>query len=200
MLRIADTIFSLDILEKKFTCNLIHCNGSCCRYGDSGAPLSDPEVQILDEIWPEVKPFLRSEGIETIEESGTSVIDMEDEYVTPLINNQDCAYSIISGDILMCGIERAWTEGKISIQKPLSCHLFPIRIKQFDGFKAVNYEKLAICSGGREKGGAEEVYIYEFLKAPLIRAVGENIYNELCVAADDLKKQKTLKPKHNDFS
>jgi Protein of unknown function (DUF3109) len=128
------------------------------------------------------------------------VIDMEDEYVTPLINNQDCAYSIISGDILMCGIERAWTEGKISIQKPLSCHLFPIRIKQFDGFKAVNYEKLAICSGGREKGGAEEVYIYEFLKAPLIRAVGENIYNELCVAAGDLKKQKTLKPKHNDFS
>ena len=193
MLRIEDTIFSLDILEKKFTCNLQKCHGNCCRYGDSGAPLSDPEVLILDEIWPEVKPFLREEGIATIEEWGTSVIDIENDYVTPLINNLDCAYSVISGDILMCGIERAWTEGKISFQKPLSCHLFPIRIKQFAGFKAANYEELAICSDGREKGCGDGVYIYEFLKTPLLRALGENIFNELCVNAGELRKKKVIK-------
>jgi len=89
----------------------------------------------------------------------------------------------------MCGIEKAWTAGKIEFQKPLSCHLFPIRIKEFSGFRAVNYEELAICSCGREKGCRDGIYVYEFLKDPLIRALGENIYYELCVAADQLGRK-----------
>jgi hypothetical protein len=187
MLRIGDTIFSFDILEKKFKCDLRLCHGYCCRYGDSGAPLSDPEVQIRDEIWPEVKHFLRPDGIDVIEESGTSVIDSDGDNVTPLIDNLDCAYSVFNGDILMCGFEKARTEGKINFQKPISCHLFPVRIKQYSGFTAVNYEEQAICSAARKKGCKEGVYVYEFLKAPLIRALGENIYYELCVAAEQLK-------------
>ena len=95
MLRIDDTIFSFDILEKKFRCNLAACHGNCCRYGDSGAPLSEDEVKILDEIWPVVRPYLRPEGIETIEKKGRSVKDFENDWVTPLIGNDECAYTIM---------------------------------------------------------------------------------------------------------
>jgi len=193
MLRIEDTIFSFDILEKKFRCNLPLCLGNCCRYGDSGAPLSTSETHILDEIWHEVKPYLRPDGIATIEEQGTSTTDFENDRVTPLISNEECAYTIYSDNILMCGIEKAWSDGKISFRKPLSCHLFPIRIKYYSDFKAINYEEIAICSPARKTGEEEGLYVYEFLKEPLIRALGEKIYKELCIAAVELRKNNTLK-------
>jgi hypothetical protein len=188
MLRIGDTIFSLDILEKKFRCDLPRCLGNCCRYGDSGAPLSDEEVDTLKEIWPEVRPYLRSEGIEVIENKGTSVKDFENDSVTPLVGNEECAYAILDNDVFMCGIEKAFSEGKIQFQKPVSCHLFPARIKQYSGFRAVNYQELSICHSAVERGKTENVYIYEFLKDPLIRALGEETYNELCIAAKELRR------------
>jgi len=189
MLRINDTIFSFDILEKKFRCNLPLCLGNCCRYGDSGAPLSTTEALILDEIWEEVKPYLRPEGIAAIEEKGRSITDFENEKVTPLIGNEECAYTILKENIIMCGIEQAWTDGKIGFRKPLSCHLFPIRIKYYSDFKAVNYEELAICSPARKTGTEEGIFVYEFLKEPLIRALGEELYAELCIAAVELRKK-----------
>jgi hypothetical protein len=189
MLRINDTIFSFDILEKKFRCDLPACLGNCCRYGDSGAPLSTNEAHILDEIWPLVKPYLRPEGVVAIEEKGRSITDFENEKVTPLIGNEECAYTIFKDNIIMCGIEKAWTDGKINFRKPLSCHLFPIRIKYYSDFKAVNYEELVICSPARNAGSMEGVYVYEFLKEPLIRALGEDLYEELCIAAVELRKQ-----------
>jgi len=188
MLRIGDTIFSLDILEKKFRCDLPLCLGNCCRYGDSGAPLTGEEVSILKKIWPEIKPYLRSEGISVIEEEGTSVKDFENDTVTPLIGNEECAYAILDGNIFMCGIEKAWSEGKITFQKPVSCHLFPARIKQYAGFRAVNYQELSICNAGVRCGQTEGIYVYEFLKAPLVRALGEETYNELCIAGEELRK------------
>ena len=192
MLRIEDTIFSFDILEKKFKCDLPLCLGNCCRYGDSGAPLSDMEVHLLDSIWPVVKSYLRSEGIKIIEEKGTSITDFENDTVTPLIDNRECAYTVLKDNIFMCGIEKAWMDGKINFQKPLSCHLFPIRIKQFPGFRAVNYEELPFCSDGREEGSREGVYVYEFLKEPLIRAIGEKMYGELCRTADELQNKSII--------
>jgi hypothetical protein len=187
MLRINDTIFSLDILEKRFRCDLSRCFGSCCRYGDSGAPLTDEEVKILKGIWPEIKPYLRPEGIRVIEKEGTSVTDFEKEKVTPLISNEECAYTVLNGNIFMCSIEKAWTDGVTSFRKPLSCHLFPIRIKQYRDFTAVNYQEITICKPGRECGAEAGVYLYEFLKEPLIRAIGEEMYNDLCIAAIELK-------------
>ena len=189
MLRIGDTIFSFDVLEKRFKCNLPECLGNCCRYGDSGAPLSDSEAEILEKIWTEVKPYLRPEGVRIIEEKGTSTADSENELVTPLIESEECAYAILKDNIYMCGIEKAWSEGKISFQKPLSCHLFPVRIKQFSGFRAVNYQELSICSSACERGREEGIYVYEFLEEPLIKAVGSETYRELCIAADELRKQ-----------
>jgi len=193
MLRINDTIFSFDILEKKFICDLPACLGNCCRYGDSGAPLSEDEALIVYDIWDKVKPYLRAEGIAAIEKQGTSITDFENENVTPLIGNEECAYTILKDNILMCGIEQAWSEGKISFKKPLSCHLFPVRIKNYSDFRAVNYEELAICAPARKKGSEDGVYVYEFLKEPLIRALGEEMYNDLCIAAYELRKNKTLK-------
>lgn len=188
MLRIDDTIFSLDILEKKFRCNLPLCLGNCCRYGDSGAPLSSNEAHTLIEIFDKVEPYLRPEGIAAIREKGTSITDFENERVTPLIGNEECAYTIFDGDVIMCGIEKAWHEGKITFRKPLSCHLFPARIKYYSDFRAVNYEELAICSPARKAGDNEGIYVYEFLKEPLIRALGEDLYKELCIAAVELRK------------
>lgn len=193
MLRIDDTIFSFDILEKKFRCDLPVCHGNCCRYGDSGAPLSSAEVHILDEIWPDVKPYLRPEGVKAVEEKGKSVTDFDNDRVTPLIGNEECAYTVMQDNIFMCGIERAWSEGKVRFRKPLSCHLFPARIKYYSDFRAVNYTELAICSAARATGAEEGVYVYEFLKEPLMRAMGEDLYKELCIAAVELRKNNTLK-------
>jgi hypothetical protein len=192
MLRIDNTIFSFDILEKKFRCNLPLCCGNCCLYGDSGAPLSVSETLILEEIWTEVKPYLRPEGVAAIEENGRSIMDFENERVTPLIKNKECAYTIINDNIFMCGIEKAWSDGKINFKKPLSCHLFPARIKYYSDFRAVNYEELSICSSGRSTGTEEGVYLYEFLREPLIRSLGEELYKELCIAAVELRKNKTI--------
>jgi hypothetical protein len=193
MLRIDDTIFSFDILEKKFRCNLVLCHGNCCLYGDSGAPLSADEAHILENIWNEVKPYLRPEGVAVIDKNGRSIVDFENDRVTPLIDNKECAYTIIKDGIFMCGIEQAWSDGKINFRKPLSCHLFPVRIKYFSDFRAVKYEELSICSDARKTGTDKGIYVYEFLKEPLIRALGEDMYKELCVAAGELRKNKTIK-------
>ena len=189
MLRIDDTIFSTDILEKKFRCDLSMCLGRCCRYGDSGAPLSEGEPEILEEIWESVKPYLRSEGIASIVEKGTSEIDFEGDHVTPLIGNEECAYTILEDGIFLCGIEKAWIEKKVTFRKPLSCHLFPVRIKQYSGFKAVNYEELQLCSSACNAGGRDGIFLYEFLKEPLVRAFGIKVYNELCIAASEQKNK-----------
>jgi hypothetical protein len=193
MLRIEDTIFSFDILEKKFRCDLTQCMGNCCRYGDSGAPVSASEASILEEIWEDVRPYLRPEGISAIEDQGKWIKDFENDKVTPLIGNEECAYTTLNDGILFCGIEQAWIDGRISFRKPLSCHLFPIRIKHYSEFRAVNYVELAICSPARKCGNSDGIYVYEFLKEPLIRALGEELYNDLCISADELRKAKTIK-------
>lgn len=186
MLRIDDTIFSLDLIEKKFRCNLTKCFGNCCRYGDSGAPVTADEAVVLAEIWPLVKPYIRPEGIRAIEKSGTTVKDFENDLVTPLIDNKECAYTIIENGVWLCGIEKAYSEGKISFQKPVSCHLYPVRIKEFSDFTAVNYDEQPVCAAARHTGEDEGVRVYEFLREPLIRALGEKMYGELCLAAKEI--------------
>ncbi len=145
---------------------------------------------MLNEILAVVKPYMRPEGIKEVEENGTSVKDFENENVTPLINNEECAYTIKENNIYLCAIEKAWADRKTAFRKPLSCHLFPVRIKQFSGFRAVNYQDLQICSAALDKGREEGMYVYEFLKEPLIRAIGEEMYSELCIAAEELRKKK----------
>jgi hypothetical protein len=188
MFQLGKTIVSEDILEKDFVCNLSACKGACCVDGDAGAPLSEEETKILAEIYPKVKPFLRKEGIEAIEKLGTSVIGTDGTLETTLIDEKDCAYVIFDGQTALCGIEQAYNQGEVSWKKPVSCHLYPIRVKDFTEFAAVNYDRWDICDDACTLGKELQVPIYIFVKEALIRKFGEDWYSELEKVAEELKK------------
>ena len=187
MFQLQKTIVSEEILEKQFVCNLTACKGACCIDGDAGAPLDKEETLILDEIFKNIKPILREEGVKAIEEQGTYIITDKGEYETPLINNADCAYVIYDKNIALCGIEQAYNQGLISYKKPISCHLYPIRVNQYSSFAAVNYHKWYICNDACILGKELQVSVYKFLKEPLIRKFGEAWYNQLEKIAEELK-------------
>jgi hypothetical protein len=190
MLQIDDTIVSLALLEKKFSCDLKACKGSCCRYGDTGAPLTAEEAATLERIWPDLWPYLRPEGIRAAEEQGTSLADIEGELVTPLVNNEECAYTVIEDGIYKCGIEMAFNAGAVDFRKPLSCHLFPLRVKQYSSFRAVNYEEWAICRPGVAAGVKKNSPLWAYLRDPLVRAFGEEWYGKLKWSAEEYGKNK----------
>jgi len=190
MLEIGRTIVSLDILEKKFLCDLLKCKGACCVEGDSGAPVTPEEVKAIEEAYPEVEPYLSENHRAEISKQGFAVIDMDGDLVTPLENNKQCVYTYKENDILKCGIEKAFLDGKISFRKPVSCHLFPIRITEYKRFDAVNYQQIDICKPGRVCGKGAELPLYVFLKEPLIRKYGEEWYEQLQYAADNMPGRK----------
>jgi hypothetical protein len=176
MIEIGKAIVSLDVFTRHFLCDLAACKGICCEEGDAGAPLSKDELPILEAIYPAVAPYLRPEGRAAIEAQGFYVIDTDGEEVTPLINNKECAYTIYESGVAKCGIEKAWAEKKIDWQKPLSCHLYPIRITQYREFDAVNYDKQLFCAPARKCGAKHELAVFKFLKEPLIRKYGQEWY------------------------
>ncbi|WP_016989032.1 DUF3109 family protein [Flavobacterium sp. ACAM 123] len=188
MFQLGKTIVSEDILSKDFVCNLTACKGACCVNGDAGAPLSQDETKILEEIYPKVKPFLRKQGIAVIESQGTSVVGTDGELETPLIDDQDCAYVIYDGKTALCGIEQAYNQGVIDWKKPVSCHLYPVRVKDFTEFAAVNYDKWDICDPACSLGQELEVPVYKFVKEALVRRFGEDWYLELEKVAEGMKK------------
>ena len=188
MFQIGKTIVSEDILEKEFVCNLSACKGACCVDGDAGAPLSEAETKILESIYPKVKPFLRKEGIAAIETQGTWRKGTDGDLETPLIDEKDCAYVIYDGKTALCGIEQAYNQGVIDWKKPVSCHLYPIRVKDFTEFAAVNYDKWEICDDACSLGKELEVPVYKFVKEALIRRFGEDWYIELEKVAQEIKK------------
>lgn len=191
MIQINDTIISTDLLKKEFVCNLSKCKGICCVEGDSGAPLEEDELEVLDEIYEDVKPFLRKEGIEAIESQGTFIRDVDGDWVTPLVNNAECAYVIFDEKgITKCGIEKAWEEGKTGFRKPVSCHLYPVRVQKFKTFTALNYHHWDICSDACSLGKEMNVTVADFLKVPLIRKFGEEWYEQLMAAKKEVKKFK----------
>ncbi len=189
MIEIGRTIISLDVFEKHFLCDLLKCKGACCVEGDSGAPVTEDEAKQIEKNYPQFENYLPEKHKEEIKKQGFSVIDSDGDLVTPLVENRQCAYSFYDEKgILKCSIEKSFREGKSSFQKPVSCHLFPIRIKKYRRFEAVNYEQLKICKPGRECGKSNELPLYKFLKEPLIRNYGEEWYREVEIAADYLEK------------
>jgi hypothetical protein len=188
MFQLHKTIVSEEILEKEFVCNLSACHGACCVDGDAGAPLEESETKILAEIFEKVKPFLRPEGIKAIEAQGTHVTSEFGELETPLIDGKDCAYVIFDGKTALCGIEQAYNEGIVDWKKPVSCHLYPIRVKEYSDFAAVNYHKWHICSDACALGEELGVPVYQFVKEALVRKFGQPWYDELEKVAEELKK------------
>jgi len=180
MILIENTCISDDVEDQFFVCNLDKCKGACCVEGDSGAPLDEVELAILDQIYPHVEPYLSEAGKEVIAKEGTYTTDWEGDFVTPVINGKECAYAIYDKrGILKCGIEEAYNDGKIDYKKPISCHLYPIRVTKYEQYHALNYDRWEICSPACGLGKELGVPVYKFLKEPLIRAYGTNWYDQL---------------------
>lgn len=191
MIEIGRTILSRDIFEKYFLCDLLKCKGACCVEGDSGAPLTKEEAQLIELEFNNFEGYLPGKQKHEIEKQGFSIIDNEGDLVTPLINNRQCVYSFYDNNgILKCAIEKAYFEGKTTFRKPVSCHLFPIRITEYKRYDAINYQELNICKPGRECGISQKLPLYKFLKEPLIRKYGEEWYSELEIAASYLGSSK----------
>ena len=183
MIQVGNKIIALDVFEKYFVCDLNSCKGACCVEGDSGAPLLKEEKYILEDLYEKVRPYMSKKGIAAIENQGIAVYDSEGDLTTPLINNRECAFVAYENGISKCTIEQAYLDGKINFKKPISCHLFPIRIKEYCDFDAVNYEQIKVCGPACDCGSKLQVPIYVFLKEPLIRKYGEDWYKELLESA-----------------
>lgn len=189
MIEIGRTILSVDVFEKHFLCDILKCKGACCIEGDSGAPLTDKEAILIEQEYSEFEELLPEKHKKEITKQGNSVIDSDGDLVTPLVNNRQCVYSYYNDKgILKCAIEKAHFDGKTKFRKPISCHLFPIRITEYERFDAVNYQELDICKPGRECGTSEKLPLYKFLKEPLIKKYGKEWYEEVEIAADLLKE------------
>ena len=186
MILIDNTCISDDIEDQLFVCNLDKCKGACCVEGDSGAPLDADELEILEKIYPQVEPYLTEAGKKVISQEGTHTQDWEGDYVTPVIDGKECAYAIYDNrGILKCGIEQAYNDGKTDYKKPISCHLYPIRVTKYEQYHALNYDRWQICSDACTLGQELGVPVYKFLKEPLIRAYGPIWYKQLTTEIDE---------------
>jgi hypothetical protein len=179
MISIGNTIVSEEVIKKQFSCDLHACHGECCVQGDSGAPLEEEEISIIEDLLDDIEPFMTEAGKEVVRLKGVFDYDEDGDFVTTLVNDRECAFVYFENDIALCAIEKAYREGKINYYKPISCHLYPIRISKYSGFEAINYHKWEICDLALLKGKKEKVALYEYVKEPLIRKYGAEWYEKL---------------------
>ena len=180
MIQIDNTLLSEDLFEKEFVCDLNACRGACCIEGDAGAPLTIEEVGILEDIYEDLKPFLTEEGKASIEKNGVFYMDQDADYVTMLNNGKECSFTTYDEKgIAKCGIEDAYRSGKVNFKKPISCHLYPIRVTQLKEYEALNYDKMKLCDAACVLGEQLKVKVYQFVKEPLIKKYGEEYYKKL---------------------
>lgn len=188
MLQIDDTIISLDIIEKKFICDLQKCHGTCCVEGDSGAPLEEEELEEIEKALPEIWEDLLDTSKNNIKKNGTSYVDIEGDLVTTINNGKECVFTLFEEDgSCKCAFEKAYFEKRISFRKPISCHLYPVRVKQYSEFKGVNYDTWEICETARLFGETKGIPLYVYLKEPLTRKFGDDWYKQLAYAAENLE-------------
>lgn len=192
MLQIGKTIISLDIIQKPFCCDLNKCKGACCVDGDSGAPITPQEAESIELGYPLFEEYLTDLNIAEIKRQGFSVIDGDGDLVTPIVGNNECVFTFRDeAGITKCAIEKAYFEKNTNFRKPVSCHLFPIRITEYKKFDAVNYQQIDICKSGRICGKTNGMPLWKYLKEPLIRKYGSQWYEELTYAAENLPEYKT---------
>lgn len=191
MFQINDTIVASDIIEENFLCDLSVCKGECCVEGDSGAPLENEEVKIIEDLLPQVWNDLSPAAQEIIKKQGVAYKDSDGEMVTSIVNGKDCVFTYYDEKgICKCAIEKAYREGRVDFYKPISCHLYPIRLQKYKSFTAVNYHRWSVCKAAVLLGNKEGLKIYRFLKEPLIRRFGEDWYQELTLVAEEYTKSK----------
>ena len=185
-----NTLVSLDVLEKEFCCDLDTCRGSCCIEGDAGAPLTVEEEEKIQSILPVLLPEMTKEAKAVVEAQGIAYNDPSNERVTSIVNNKDCVFARTDHNgWCYCLIEKAYNAGKIDFKKPISCHLYPIRLTKVGGYTGLEYHRWDICHCARIKGKKLHLPLYQFLKEPLIRRFGQEWYKELELTANEWKKQ-----------
>lgn len=180
MVSINNTLISDELIEEEFVCNLSKCKGQCCVEGEAGAPLEAEEVEFLNKNIEKITPFLNTEGIRAIQSQGVSVKGIDGDLETPLVNGEECAYTLFSDNgLASCGIEKAFQHGVINFQKPISCHLYPVRVKEYQEITAVNYHSWSLCSSACDFGRSLKIPVYQFVKTALIRKFGSSWYEAL---------------------
>lgn len=190
MLDIQNTLVSLDFVERYFCCDLDSCLGECCIDGDAGAPITEEEDRKIRELLPLVWDDLLPSAQREIEENGTSYVDSEGDLVTQIVDGKNCVFTTYDKNgMCLCALEKACREGRTDFYKPISCHLYPARIKEYDGFTAVNYHRWKICRCTEVLGRARGIRVYEFLKEPLIRRFGKEWYDELALTCREYIRQ-----------
>ncbi len=193
MLQIGDVVISLDVFREKFLCNLDVCKGVCCVEGDAGAPITPEEVEKIEEVLPVIWNDLSSEARAVINKQGVAYIDVEGDLVTSIVNGKDCVFTCSdTRGRCACAIERAYHAGKTDFHKPASCHLYPLRVRDYGSYKAVNYHRWDVCKAAVLLGEKENVPLYRFLKEPLVRKFGKEWYDELEIAAKELQKRNLI--------
>ena len=181
MLQIGNVLVSLDVVERFFCCDLEKCLGECCIEGDAGAPVTEEEYRRLKEILPEVWNDILPEAKTVIEEQGVGYVDEDGDLVTSIVDGKNCVFTCYgSNGMCYCAIEKAYREGRTDFYKPVSCHLYPLRLTEYNDFTAVNYHRWKICKAAEVLGRKEGIRVYQFLEAPLVRRFGREWYDELC--------------------
>ena len=189
MVQIDDVVVSLDVFREKFICNLDACKGQCCIEGDAGAPLEEEEVAKLEKVLPVIWDQLSPQAREIIDRQGVCYTDQDGDLVTSIVNGKDCVFTCYDEKgCCYCAIEKAYRDGKVDFYKPVSCHLYPIRVGNYGPYKAVNYHRWDVCKAAVILGQKENVPVYKFLKEPLIRKFGQAWYNEMESVAEELRK------------
>ena len=188
MLQIDDTIISLDLLDEHFICDLAVCKGICCIEGDAGAPLEKDEVKIIEELLPVIWDDLSEKSKDIIRQQGVSYIDWDGEAVTSIVDGKECVFTYVDEKgMCKCAIEKAYREGKTDFYKPISCHLYPVRLQKYDDFLAVNYHRWSVCKCAKILGKKEKMPVYKFLQEPLVRKFGALWFEQLEIADKELK-------------
>ncbi|MFR9526471.1 MAG: DUF3109 family protein [Rikenellaceae bacterium] len=191
MIEIEDKIVSMDLLQEYFACDIAQCKGICCVEGNAGAPLEIEEVDLLEHEYEAYKPYMTSEGIESVERQGFMAIDDDGDYTTPLVNDAECAFAYSENGVTLCAIEKAWRAGETQFMKPISCHLYPIRLINFaNGGVGLNYHRWSVCRSACNNGAKLQIPVYKSLREPIVRRFGEEFYAALDAAADILKEEK----------
>ena len=184
MIQIQHTILSKDIFEECFICDLAKCKGQCCIEGESGAPLTQEELEQIIEILPKIWNELSPKAQQIIETQGIAYTDSDGELVTSIIDGKECVFTYVdTNGVCKCAIDTAYRERRIAVRKPISCHLYPIRLQKYEGFTAVNYDRWSVCLSAVRLGRKEGVPLYQFLKEPLLRKFGQEWYDEVCETA-----------------
>lgn len=190
MFQIGKTLVSESLIDQDFVCNLSACKGACCVEGEAGAPLTQDEAQWLENNHSKIEPFLPKKGREALKAQGAFIKIDSGDYETPLVSGRECVYTHFDPDgSAHCGIERAHQAGAVELRKPISCHLYPVRVQDYSEFSAVNYQRWAICSDACALGASLKVPVYQFVKEALIRRFGADWYEELVMVAKTYREQ-----------